>query len=268
MQQGRLSEYHQEYACHSPRDRHWSLLSITRFRTSGGLRLVIAHSDVTYRKRAQEQMLKAKHAAEAANRAKSEFLANMSHEIRTPLNGVLGMADLALGTGMTPEQREYLGTIKSAAGSLLEIVNHILDFSKIEARMLTLHHAEFDLREVVGRTVRDMAGRAHQKSLELALGISAEVPEIVAGDAGRLRQVLVNLIANATKFTERGEIIVRVEQWEPLASIRRFTFPSAIRESGLRLPIARPSSNPSPKWIPPPPAPLAVPDWDWRSCLN
>jgi signal transduction histidine kinase/CheY-like chemotaxis protein len=178
---------------------------------------------------------RARDAAEKASQAKSEFLANMSHEIRTPLNGIMGMTDLALDTPLTSEQRDYLLTVKTSSDSLLTVINDILDFSKIEAGKIDLEEVDFDLRECLESTLKALSVRADEKNIELLCDIAPEVPDVVEGDSSRLRQVVTNLIGNALKFTEKGEVSLKVQTALDSGENRCLHF--VISDTGIGIPL-------------------------------
>jgi PAS domain S-box-containing protein len=208
---GETAEYSVEMrARHRDGSYRWMLSRGVLVRDPDGrpVRFAGTRIDITDRKRAEQELKAAKDAAERANRAKSDFLANVSHEVRTPLNAILGMNELALDTPLTEQQRKYLTVVRSSAEGLLLVINDLLDFSRIEAGKLELDRAPFSLRSVVTDSLRSLAPGAHRKGLELVCRVQADVPDAVVGDPGRLRQVLNNLVGNAIKFTEAGEVVV------------------------------------------------------------
>ena len=222
------------------RDGEWRWLLIrgvvtSRDESGEPIRMLVMHRDISSIKIDEITLIEAKEAAEAANRARGAFLANMSHEIRTPMNGIIGMSELALDTDLDPEQRHYLRTVKSSAESLLIIVNDILDFSKIEAGKVQFESVTFSLSDTVLEAARVLAVGAHKKGLELVVDVRPEVPQRVIGDPTRLRQVVMNLLGNAIKFTERGGVVIEVGLDKAVNGSLFLKF--AVRDTGMGVPL-------------------------------
>ena len=228
-------------------------------------RWIVIDTDITKRRQTEDALREAKEIAETNNRLKSEFLANLSHEIRTPMNAIIGMTELALTTALSDEQRRYLRTVRSSGQSLLALLNDILDLSKIEAGRMELEQIDFSVAAVVDDVLKTLELKARDKGLAIHRRIPDDLPEFVRGDPTKLGQILLNLVGNALKFTQQGEVAVEVvEQWRTPARSGSI-FPCAIRASESRPTSWTRSFKPSRRSTRPRRASSAAPGWDWQS---